>query len=100
VIEAQQKDVEVNKIKTKMESGIKTPFWILADGMVVIDRRIILPEKNALKIEVLKEAHESKFVVHPGNTKMYRDLKEFYWSSNIKKKKWLSIWPSVLYVNK
>jgi hypothetical protein len=45
----------------------------------------ILPDKNALKIEVLKEAHESKFVVHPGNTKMYRDLKEFYWSSNIKK---------------
>jgi hypothetical protein len=35
---------------------------------------------------VLKEAHESKFVVHPGNTKMYRDLKEFYWSSNIKKR--------------
>ena len=35
---------------------------------------------------MLKEAHESKFVVHPGNTKMYRDLKEFYWSSNIKKK--------------
>lgn len=35
---------------------------------------------------MLKEAHESKFVVHPGNTKMYRDLKEFYWSSNIKKR--------------
>lgn len=40
MIEAQQKDVEVNKIKTKVESGIKTPFWILTDGMVVMDRRM------------------------------------------------------------
>jgi hypothetical protein len=31
------------------------------------------------------KAHESKLMVHPGSTKMYRDLKEFYWWSNIKR---------------
>ena len=39
-----------------------------------------------MKEEVLKEAHESRFTVHPESTKMYRDLKEFYWWLKIKKK--------------
>jgi hypothetical protein len=30
-----------------------------------------------LKEEVLKETHKSRFVVHLGSTKMYKDLKEF-----------------------
>jgi hypothetical protein len=34
---------------------------------------------------VLKEAHESRFTVHPGSTEMYRDLREFYWWPKMKK---------------
>ena len=44
-----------------------------------------LLDDNALNVEVLKEAYELKFDVHPGSTKMYKDLNEFYWWPNIKK---------------
>lgn len=33
-----------------------------------------LPDDNALKIEVLKEAYESNFTVHPWSANMYMDL--------------------------
>jgi hypothetical protein len=45
-----------------------------------------LPEDKDLKDEVRKEAHKSRFVVHSRSIKMYRDLKEYYWWPNIKKK--------------
>jgi hypothetical protein len=35
---------------------------------------------------ILREAHESKFSIHPGSTKMYRDLKHHYWWPNMKRK--------------
>ena len=35
-----------------------------------------------IKQEVLREAHCSKYTVHPGNNKMYQDLKrKFYWDN-------------------
>jgi len=48
-------------------------------------KRVYLPNNKLLKEEILKEAHESRFTTHPGSTKMYQDLKEYYWWPNIKK---------------
>jgi hypothetical protein len=45
-----------------------------------------LPDDKTLKDKALKEVHESRFAILPKSTKMYRDLKEFYWWPNIKKK--------------
>jgi hypothetical protein len=45
--------------------GLKTDWWF---------------QKNRdLKKRILVEAHLSKFSMHPGNTKMYHDLKPLYW---------------------
>ena len=68
-----------------MRLGIETSFQIQKDGMVVLGRRMYLPDNQPLKREVLQEAHESRFATHPGSTKMYRDLKDFYWWPNMKK---------------
>jgi hypothetical protein len=39
--------------------------------------------------------------MHIGSTQMYQDLKEFYWWPNMeKKKRWLSKWQGVRYVNR
>lgn len=85
VLKAQQKNDKVNKIISKVESGVENPFQILKDGMIIMDRHMYLLDDNALKVKVLKEAYESKFDVHPGSTKMYKDLKKFYWWPNINK---------------
>jgi hypothetical protein len=85
ILEAQMRDAEVKKVRDKVESRAETPFQVLNDGMVVMGRRMYLPGDKVLKEEVLKEAHESRFTVHPGSTKMYRDLREFYWWPKMKK---------------
>jgi hypothetical protein len=85
VMEAQQRDIEVDKVNEKIKLGIETPFRVSDDGMVLMGKRMYLPGDQVLKGELLKEAHESRLSIHPGSTKMYKDLKEFYWWPNMKK---------------
>src|SRR4051812_24801297 len=33
----------------------------------------------------MKEAHHSPLSIHPGSTKMYQDIRQWYWWSNMKK---------------
>lgn len=66
--------------------GVETPFQIIEDGMNVMGKCIYLPKYKTLKNEILKETHELRFVVHLRSTKMYKDLKEFYWWLNMKRK--------------
>ena len=41
----------------------------------------MVPQLTDLREEILREFHYSRFVVHPGGTKMYQDLCcQFYWS--------------------
>ena len=48
------------------------------------ESRIWVPG-NELKKEVLKEADPSAYSIHPGSTKIYKDLKKHYWWNGIKK---------------
>ena len=41
----------------------------------------MVPQLKGLREEILKEFHCSRFTVHPGGTKMYRDLcRQYYWN--------------------
>lgn len=51
-----------------MELEVERPFQILKEGMVMMGRQMYLLEEKTLKEKVLREAHESIFVVHPGST--------------------------------
>ncbi|KAL8133603.1 hypothetical protein AgCh_008888 [Apium graveolens] len=46
--------------------------------------RIWIPHVPELKNEILQEAHNSRFSIHPGSTKIYRDLKQNFWWPNMK----------------
>jgi len=46
--------------------------------------KICLPNDPSLKKDILEEAHSSIYSMQPGGTKMYRDLKEYYWWNNMK----------------
>jgi hypothetical protein len=52
---------------------------------VVIGRPVYLLDDKNLNGEVLSEAYKSKLVVYSSSTKMYRDLKEFYWWPKMKR---------------
>ena len=47
--------------------------------------RLYVPNDEVLKREILEEAHESVFAMHPGSTKMYHTLREHYWWPFMKK---------------
>nr|GFD40127.1 hypothetical protein [Tanacetum cinerariifolium] len=40
-----------------------------------IDTRLVVPNDASLREALLTETHSSPFLVHPGSTKMYHDLK-------------------------
>ena len=85
VSEAQLADKGVGKIKENIKQGKELSLQMLPGGLVAMGKRVYVPENKTLKGEILKEAEESRFATHPGSTKMYRDLKEYYWWPNVKK---------------
>ena len=42
-------------------------------------RRVVIPQLTNFREEILKDFHCSRFVVHPGGMKMYRDLRHQYY---------------------
>ncbi|KAL6313733.1 hypothetical protein AAG906_010152 [Vitis piasezkii] len=59
--------------------GSKPDFVLSNDEILRFGTRLCVPNDGDLRRELLEEAHCSKFVIHPGWTKMYRDLKQDYW---------------------
>ena len=53
-------------------------------GILRFSSRIWIPPVPELRNEVMNEAHSSTYSIHPGSTKMYRDLKENYWWPDMK----------------
>ena len=54
------------------------------EGVMKYGSRLWVPTQE-LREEVLKEAHTSAYSVHPGNTKMYKDIKQHFWWNGMKK---------------
>ena len=53
--------------------------------MLKFQIQICTPNIPKLKKKILVEAHSSRFAVHPGNTKMYHDLREHNWWTGMKR---------------
>ena len=47
--------------------------------------RLVMPASAELKRELLDEAHRTRYIVHPGATKMYKDLKRHFWWSGMRR---------------
>ena len=47
--------------------------------------RISVPNVDDLRKAIMEEAHCFAYTMHPGNTKMYRTIKENYWWSGMKR---------------
>jgi hypothetical protein len=83
--EAQKIDKEIEEIKGKMLEGKAKRFREDEQGIVWFEKRVCVPQDPELKKLILHEAHDSPYSIHPGNTKMYMDLKGRFWWSNMKR---------------
>ena len=55
------------------------------EGVLRIKGRVCVPRVYDLINTILTEAHSSRYSIHPGATKMYRDLKQHFWWSRMKR---------------
>ncbi|KAL0325108.1 UNVERIFIED_CONTAM: Retrovirus-related Pol polyprotein from transposon gypsy [Sesamum radiatum] len=78
---AQDKDPYLQKMKTKVQEGKNNQFIIQDDGMLLNGKRVCVPNVEELRTEIMHEAHYTPYAMHPGSTKMYRDLRPYIlWS--------------------
>ena len=68
----------------QVQQGADTPFSIQVDTLV-IGNRLCVPDVGDLRREILDEAHNAPYAMHPGMTKMYNTLRQHYWWPGMKK---------------
>jgi len=54
------------------------------DGILRFKGRVCVPRKPTLRKTLLEERHKSRLSIHPGMTKMYKDLKATFWWTGMK----------------
>jgi hypothetical protein len=62
-------------VRKHIEAGRPRDFSMEEDCTSYFRGRLCVPQKAAIKMEILREAHHTPYTVHPGETKMYQDLK-------------------------
>ena len=81
----QATDTKIREIKEQISQNKAPDFTIDEHGIVWFKNRICVPEDSKLRENILKEAHDSDYSIHPGSTKMYQDLKQKYWWNGLKR---------------
>nr|GFC04890.1 putative reverse transcriptase domain-containing protein [Tanacetum cinerariifolium] len=85
ICNAQSEAMEKKNVKAEnLGRLIKPIFEIHPDGTRYHDKRIWLLKFDGLRDLIMHESHKSKYSIHPGSDKMYKDLKQLYWWSNMK----------------
>ena len=78
-------DEKLTRIRDKVLRGEAKEAKIDEEGVLRIKGRVCVPRANELIHTILTEAHSSRFSIHPCATKMYRDLKQHFWWSRMKR---------------
>jgi len=73
------------QIKSDVGQQKVTSFEIGVDGILRYQGRLCVLDVEGLRQRILDKAHTSRYIVHPGSTKMYHDLKSMYWWHNMKR---------------
>ena len=68
-----------------MIKGEQKDFCIIRDGALLYHDRLCIPSVRDLRKLILDEAHNSRYTIHPGATKMYEDLMQFFWWPKMKR---------------
>ena len=73
-------------IRDQVQSGIGEEGWTIhSDGSLRYKGRVVVPQLTDLREDILREFLCSRFTVHLGGTKMYRDLRCQYYCSGMKR---------------
>ena len=68
-----------------MEEGRNKDISLSQEGILMNKDRWYVPNLERLREDILKEAYNTPYMMHPGTTKMYRTLKTSYWWPEMKR---------------
>ncbi|XP_015161079.1 uncharacterized protein [Solanum tuberosum] len=77
----QFEDEDVVALRDRVLRGDTGLATLDLDGVLRFGDRLCVPRVGGLIQMILTEAHEYKYSIHPSTTKMYRDLRQHYWWS-------------------
>jgi hypothetical protein len=80
IIDARRNDKGMKHIHEKIEADFRKDD----QGIIWFNDRIVVPKDADVRQQILDEAHLSRYPIHPGSTKMYQDLKQYYWRTKMK----------------
>ncbi|KAK8582356.1 hypothetical protein V6N13_032110 [Hibiscus sabdariffa] len=63
-------DLELQNIATNLEAKHNSEFLVKPDGLLYFKNRMCVPKDEVLRKEMLDEAHQSSFSIHPGSVKV------------------------------
>jgi hypothetical protein len=79
VREAQLHDRLLQEVRKCIEAGRPREFTMEEDGTIFFRGRLCVPQKFEVKMDILREAHRTSYMVHPGEAKMYQDMRQSFW---------------------
>ncbi|WVZ97423.1 hypothetical protein U9M48_042963 [Paspalum notatum var. saurae] len=85
IIAAQKQDKGMAHIRESIDEKKKARFTLDDHGVLWFKNRLVVPKDMKLRKKILDEAHTSMFTMHPGCNKMYQDLKQKFWWTQIAK---------------
>jgi hypothetical protein len=87
IIATQKNDKGMDHIKRRMREGDSkvASFREDTEGTLWFKERLVVPKKEALKKNILDEAHTLRYSIHPESTNMHHDLRQQFWCSRMKR---------------
>jgi hypothetical protein len=76
VCAAQQQDRLLQEAQKRVGDGKPREFSIDENDLIRFRGRLCVPQKSEVKMDILREAYKTPYTIHPGETKMYQDLKQ------------------------
>ena len=77
--------MQLVQLMEEVKRGSKSDIALLDDGILRFGNRLCIPNDGNLRRELLEEAHCSRLAIHLGGTNMYKDIKQNYWWSGMKR---------------
>jgi hypothetical protein len=84
-IRGQLEDAKLKEIQQLIKDNKTSAFSEDSQVTLWLGKRICVPNLKHLKELILQEAHDLAYSIHPGSTKMYKDLKTQYWWYGMKR---------------
>ncbi|KAA3470440.1 DNA/RNA polymerases superfamily protein [Gossypium australe] len=69
----------------QVQNGGLEDYSVNGDGVLCFGGRVCMPEDVELRQKILRESHSCPYAMHPGGSKLYRDLRDQFWWPGLKR---------------